>query len=89
MATATGRLDLRLNPEDKRYLTRAAEIRGEPVSTFVRSVALCEARRVLVEHGSVVLSGAEGRRLIDALGKPFRPNAGLRKALARGDELGL
>jgi uncharacterized protein (DUF1778 family) len=35
------------------------------------------------------LSPAESKRFLAALSKPFAPNAALRRALKRGDELGI
>ena len=45
--TNTERLHLRLKPEDKALIEKAAEHYGEGVSTFVRRAALAEARRTL------------------------------------------
>lgn len=44
--TATARLDLRMNVEDKDKIARAARLRGIPVATFVRLAALREANAV-------------------------------------------
>ena len=43
MTTTTSRLDLRLDAHDKRRITKAAALRGLPVSAFVRQVVLREA----------------------------------------------
>jgi len=37
MTTAAARLDLRLNPADKARISRAADLRGVPLSAFVRN----------------------------------------------------
>lgn len=47
--TATARLDLRMNAQDKEKITRAAKSRGVPVATFVRLAALREAEMVTME----------------------------------------
>lgn len=44
---ATARLDLRLKAKDKDRITRAADLRGMPVSIFVRNAALKEAQNVV------------------------------------------
>jgi uncharacterized protein (DUF1778 family) len=41
------RLELRLTPKEKADLTKAASIGGEDVSSFIRRVALTEARKLL------------------------------------------
>jgi len=82
--TAAARLDLRLNPKDKDRIARAADLRGVPVSTFVRDAVLREAENVMTAELVVTLSAKESRRFLSALDKPFAPNARLRKALERG-----
>lgn len=80
---AAARLDLRLNAADKERITRAADLRGVPVSVFVREAVLREADEVMTAELSATLSAEESRRLVDALDAPFAPNAKLRAALAR------
>lgn len=41
------RLDLRLNPKDKARIERAADLRGMPVSAFVRDAVLRETENVM------------------------------------------
>lgn len=79
--SATARIDLRMNPKDKDRINRAAELRGVPVSTFVREAVLREAETVTAAELSVTLSAAESRRFLDAMDKPFKPNARLKKAM--------
>ena len=81
--TVAARLDLRLNPGDKARITRAADLRGVPVSVFVRDAVLREAESVMAAELTVVLSAEESRRFLKALDAPFQPNARLKKALAR------
>jgi len=81
--TAAARLDLRLNPADKARITRAADLRGVPLSAFVRDAILREAENVMAAALTVTLSVEESRRFLKALDAPFQPNAKLKKALAR------
>jgi uncharacterized protein (DUF1778 family) len=83
MTTAAARLDLRLDPSDKARIARAADLRGVPLSAFVRDAVLREAESVMAAQLTVTLSAEESRRFLKALGAPFHPNAKLRKALAR------
>lgn len=66
--TASARLDLRMNAQDKDKITHAADLRGIPVATFVRLAALREAETVAVETNTVVPSAAKaGQRLSTGL----------------------
>ncbi len=82
--TATARLDLRLNPADKARISRAADLRGVPLSTFVRDAVLRETENVMAAELSVALSAEESRRFLAALDKPFAPNPQLLKSMERG-----
>ena len=82
--TAVARLDLRLNATDKDRIARAADLRGVPMSAFVRDAVLREAESVMASELSVTMSPAESRRFLAALDKPFKPNAKLKKAMDRG-----
>lgn len=86
---ATSRLDLRLSSEDRRRIDRAAALAGLPLSTFVRTAVLREVDRTVEASTGATLSLAESKRLLAALRRPFSPNAALRRALKRGDRLGL
>jgi uncharacterized protein (DUF1778 family) len=83
MTTTAARLELRLNSTDKARIARAADLRGVPLSAFVRDAVLREAESVMAAELTVTLSPEESRRFLKAFDAPFRPNAKLRKALAR------
>lgn len=86
---ASSRLDLRLSSEDRRRIDRAAALAGLPLATFVRAAVLREVDRTVAAESVTTISPAESRRFLAALSKPFAPNAALRRALKRGDTLGL
>ncbi|RUL72695.1 DUF1778 domain-containing protein [Dyella choica] len=83
MTAAAARLDLRLTPADKARIARAADLRGVPLSVFVRDAILREAESVMAAELTVSLSPQESRRFLKALDAPFQPNPKLKKALAR------
>lgn len=83
------RLEVRTSQQDKKIVTRAAELRGETVSSFARAVLVREAKKVIESEQTVVLSSDATRRFIQALDRPFAPNATLRKAMAKADKLDL
>jgi uncharacterized protein (DUF1778 family) len=79
--TQAARLDLRLNPADKVRIARAADLRGVPLSAFVRDAVLREAESVMAAELTVALSATESRRFLEALDAPFEPNAHLQRAM--------
>lgn len=88
-ANTADRLEVRTSQQDKKIVTRAAELRGETVSSFARAVLVREAKKVIESEQTVVLSSEATKRFMQALDRPFVPNAALRKAMAKADKLGL
>jgi uncharacterized protein (DUF1778 family) len=86
---ANARLDLRLSVRDRERIERAASLVGLPLATFVRTAVLREADRTVAAESVSTLSPSESRRFLATLGKPFAPNAALRRAMKKGDELGV
>jgi uncharacterized protein (DUF1778 family) len=62
---------------------------GLPIATFVRTAVLREVDRAVAAESVSTLSPSEAQRFLAALGKPFAPNAALRRAMKKGDELGV
>ncbi len=86
---ATARLDLRLSARDRERIDRAASLAGLPLAAFVRTAVLREADRTVAAESVSTLSQAESKRFLTALARPFAPNAALRRAIKKGDELGV
>jgi uncharacterized protein (DUF1778 family) len=87
--SATARLDLRLSARDRERIDRAASLAGLPLAAFVRTAVLREADRTVAAESVASLSPAESKKFLSALGKAFAPNAALRRAMKKGDDLGL
>ncbi len=71
----TARLDLRLDPEHKALIERAARISGTSVSEFIVGRVLEASRRVLAEHQHVeqiVVRGDAFEHLVAELARPAR-----------------
>lgn len=81
--SSAARFDLRMTPEDKSRLVRAAQLRGMPLSAFVRDAVMREAEQVMTAELTAQLSAAQSQQFLDALDAPFHPNARLQRALAR------
>jgi uncharacterized protein (DUF1778 family) len=84
MSAATARLEFRVSPQNKARIERAAELTGEPVTSFARSAAEEKAERILREHEATTTVPAEFfDDLMAALDAPARPNTALRKAASK------
>ena len=78
---ATDHLDMRMKPSDKQRMSRAAELTGVKLTTFVRASAAREAERVLCEHQTTALSERDRRALLEALDNPPPPTRAARDAV--------
>ena len=87
MNDSPARLDLRLNAAEQARITRAAAIRGVPVSTFVRDTVLREADAITAVELAIGLSAEESRRFLAAVDEPLEPNARLKKAMDEAAKL--
>lgn len=82
--TATARLEVRLEPDSKARLERAAELAHVPVSDFVRSAAEERAEQVLHEHDAqTTVSASFFDDLLAALDAPSQANDRLARAAER------
>lgn len=77
------RMNLRLQPEQKAALVRAAALRHTDLTDFVLQPALREARTVIEESERIVLSERDSLMVLNLLENPPASNAKLRAAIAR------
>ena len=93
MQAATERLEMRLPPEDKGLLARAAQIEGVKLAQFVLGPAIARARKVVAQAeqvGTTVGTTAKGYRdLLDALAKPPKPTKALIAAMRDYESAGI
>ena len=75
------RVNLRLDAAAKRRLEHAASVEGKTVSGFILSGALERAEETIQNHETMALSRRDAETFLDAILKPPKPNAKLRKAL--------
>ncbi len=78
---ATDHIEMRVRPSDKESISRAAELSGVKLATFVRASAAREAGRVLREHQTTALSERDTRMLLEALDNPPPPKPAARDAV--------
>jgi uncharacterized protein (DUF1778 family) len=80
---ATARLEARISKAQKSLIERAAELRGQSVTDFVRDSLQQAAIRTVEEHNVIRLTLDQQQRFVEALLNPPAPNAALRAAAAR------
>ncbi len=79
----TERLQVRIDPETKRTLVRAAGHARQSVSQFVLEAAVGRAGEIIEKHEVTVLSDRDWTRFMDALDNPPQAVPALRKAMTR------
>lgn len=77
------RMNLRVPPEQKAMLVRAAALRHTDLTDFVLQPALREAKAVIEESERIVLSERDSLMVLNLLENPPAPNAKLQAAIAR------
>lgn len=78
----TDRMNIRVKPEVKARLLRAAALRHTDLTSFVTQSALREAESVIAESNAIKLSECDFNRILELLDNPPRPNAKLRAVAA-------
>ena len=78
--TRTERVQIRIAPEAKRLIERAAALQNTSVSGFVVNSALDAASHLVAEHERLVLDARDWGVFLDALLDPPEPSAALREA---------
>jgi len=76
------RMSLRIAPEAKTKLVRAAALRQTDLTDFVTQTALREAEAVIAAAEVVSVSERDSLRVLALLENPPAPNARLRAAIA-------
>ncbi len=76
------RMNIRVRPEVKARLLRAAALRHTDLTSFVTQSALREAETVIAEADAIRASERDFSRILKLLDNPPKPNAKLRAAAA-------
>ncbi|MDA8029083.1 MAG: DUF1778 domain-containing protein [Nitrospiraceae bacterium] len=76
------RMQLRIQPEQKATLMRAAALRNTTLTDFIFQIAMREANIVIEEAERIRLSERDSLLVLDLLENPPAPNAKLRGAIA-------
>lgn len=81
-ATKESRLSIRVDPERKAVIARAAKQHGHTISDFVLENAYQMATELLADEGTVLLSKKQVTHIFEVLDRPPKKNvAAVRKLL--------
>ena len=75
------RMNLRVSPETKAKLVRAAALRNTDLTSFVTQTALREAETVIEAAEVARITARDHARVLELLENPPKPNAKLRAAI--------
>ena len=79
----SSRLNIRLSPEVKTRISRAAHILGQDLTEFTASTLSRHADQIIDNHEQILLSESDYKFFVSELEKPARkPSAYSRKAMA-------
>lgn len=81
--TRDDRIDLRISPDLKALLSRAASYSGMSLSSFLVSVAADRAKEVVAEHETLTLTPRDWEAFLAALDDADRPRPRLAAAARR------
>lgn len=86
-ATPTNRLSIRLDPDHKAMIERAASMLGQSVSDYVKSEMITRSKE-LIEQESVIRLSAKGwSQLADLIERDDKPNIYLKQAAERNRDV--
>ena len=79
-----GRVELRLKPDDKMLLTRAAALERLDLTSFILRSVLTRAQEVISDSEKLKLSERDSLLVLDLLENPPEPSARLLRAARAG-----
>jgi uncharacterized protein (DUF1778 family) len=85
--TGNGRIELRLRPEDKARLSRAAALKRLDLTSYILGAALPKAEADIAEAERLVLSERDSLRVLSLLETPPEPSEKLVRAAKAGFRL--
>ncbi len=86
-AAEGNRIELRIKPEEKALLARAAALEHVDLTSFILRKVLPEARAVVDRSERVTLSERDSLKVLDLLENPPKPTGRLRRAAKVGQNL--
>jgi uncharacterized protein (DUF1778 family) len=86
-AAANNRIELRIRPEDKAMLTRAAALEHVDLTAFILRTMLNEARAAVARAEHIALSERDSLKVLDLLEAPPKPTDSLKRVAKAGRTL--
>jgi uncharacterized protein (DUF1778 family) len=86
-AIRADRIDLRINPENKSLIAKAADLLGLNLTAFAVSTLVAEAQKVVDKHATIEMCDEDRATFLRLMDNPPAPNEALRRAAARHREL--
>jgi uncharacterized protein (DUF1778 family) len=86
-AASSNRIELRIKPEEKAILTRAAAIERVDLTAFILRTMLPEARAAVARAEHIALSERDSLQVLDLLENPPNPTDRLKRAAKGGRTL--
>jgi uncharacterized protein (DUF1778 family) len=83
---ARERIDIRLRPEQKTEIERAAQIKKQTVTDFIIQNAVADARQTIREHETWMMERSDAEIFAAALMEPAAPGPQLTQAAKRYKE---
>jgi uncharacterized protein (DUF1778 family) len=80
----SGRIELRIKPEEKALLSRAAAIQRQDLTGFILRTVLPAAESIIEKSERLQLSERDSLRVLDLLESPPKPAARLVRAAKAG-----
>ena len=79
--TSAARFDLKMDPQEKDIVAKAAALMGTTMAGFVRAAAKEKAQALLEREARITLSQGDFAAFTQALDSAFKPNPALKQAL--------
>lgn len=86
VTTKDARLDIRITPDQKDLVERAAAVSGLSMTNFVARCIEKAAKRTLQDYEEMTLTKRDSEAFVQALIKPFTPSRRLSRAAGRYKE---
>ena len=83
MKTKEERIELRVKPQDKRLLEKAAQSQGLSLSSYLVSRSLVAAQEDAAPYRTYSITGTDCKRFLETLENPPKPNPKLKAAMKR------
>lgn len=77
------RLEIRIAPEAKTLVQKAADLEGRTLTDFVIAAVVAEAQRAIAQHQTLTLSLKDSDAFVEAILNPPQPNQALKSAVLR------